>query len=60
MKMPLKMSSGKWRPFCPGGVELNADDVYMRSKLGHGCTFKCPGGHFDNTHELLNLTALKC
>ena len=25
MKIHLKMSSGNWRPFCPGGYELNPD-----------------------------------
>ena len=36
-KMHLKMSSGKWRPFCPGGDELNQNavevGVCMRSHI---------------------------
>ena len=29
MKMHLQMSSGKWRPFCPGGDELMPNDIIV-------------------------------
>ena len=29
MKMHLKMSSGKWRPFCPGGDELICIEIQL-------------------------------
>ena len=29
MKMHLKMSSEKWRPFCPGGDELRNNDSHL-------------------------------
>ena len=29
-EMHLKLSSAKWRPFCPGGEELSSGPVYIR------------------------------
>ena len=35
MKMHLKMSSGKWQPFCPGGDELT-NRMLCPKKYAHG------------------------
>ena len=58
MKMHLKMSSGKWRPFCPGVNELIANCGFSPStehrlriqtdkrKISHRCACGCPSnGH---------------
>ena len=37
MKMHLKMSSAKWRSFCPGGDELNHDMTYAGGYTHRKC-----------------------
>ena len=34
-KMPLKLSSGKWWPFCPQIWDLTGVEVYLISTLSH-------------------------
>ena len=59
-KMHLKISSAKWRPFCPGGEVPNPHDIYLdladhpeRSLVTYwieALAYKCHSWHWDTFH----------